>query len=77
MVGIIFGLGLAGTGLAYMLYYYIVENLGAVSASSATYIPPVVAVFIGYVFVQEPISLLDVTAMALILAGVFLLRAQK
>ena len=45
--GLIFGLGLCGTGLAYVIYYYIVERLGAVAAASATYIPPVVALAIG------------------------------
>lgn len=32
-MGLIFGLGLCGTGLAYVIYYFIVENLGAVAAS--------------------------------------------
>jgi drug/metabolite transporter (DMT)-like permease len=76
LLGMILGLGLAGTGIAYILYYHIVERLGAVSASSVTYIPPVVALFIGFFLAQEPIGPWDVTAMAAILAGVFLLRAK-
>lgn len=47
--GLIFGLGLCGTGLAYVIYYYIVENLGAVAASGVTYVPPVVALVIGII----------------------------
>jgi drug/metabolite transporter (DMT)-like permease len=31
--GLIFGLGLCGTGLAYVIYYFIVEKLGAVAAA--------------------------------------------
>jgi drug/metabolite transporter (DMT)-like permease len=46
-VALVVGLGLLGTGVAYILYYLIVERLGAVVASSATYIPPVVALLIG------------------------------
>ena len=42
------GLGILGTGVAYVLYYFIVDHLGAVTASSATYIPPVVALGIGW-----------------------------
>jgi hypothetical protein len=29
--GLVVGLGLCGTGLAYVIYYYIVEELGAVA----------------------------------------------
>lgn len=73
-IGLVIGLGLCGTGLAYVAYYHIVENLGAVAASSVTYIPPVVALVIGVVFVGETIQLLGYLAMILILAGVALLQ---
>lgn len=65
-------LGLLGTGLAYILYYFIVERLGAVGASTVTYLPPVVALLIGSVFVGERIELLDILAAGFILGGVFL-----
>ncbi len=51
--GVVLGLGLLGTGVVYIIYYYIIENLGAVSASSVAYIPPVVAIIIGVVAVGE------------------------
>lgn len=75
-VGLIVGLGLLGTGLAYILYYYIVHELGAVAASSVTYIPPVVALAIGALIVGEPIALLDYGATLLIFVGVFLLKRR-
>lgn len=75
-LGLVIGLGLLGTGLAYIIYYYIVENLGAVSASSVTYIPPVVALLIGALIVGEPIALADYGATLLIFAGVFLLKQK-
>jgi drug/metabolite transporter (DMT)-like permease len=68
-VALVVGLGLLGTGIAYILYYRIVERLGAVVASSATYIPPVVALLIGWLLVDEPIDGLDLAAMLLILSG--------
>ncbi len=74
MVGLIFGLGLFGTGLAYILYYYIVAELGATTASSATYLPPVVALIIGVSLLGEPITLMDWLAAGLIFVGVVLLR---
>jgi len=74
--GSIIGLGLLGTGLAYLLYYYLIEKLGALSASSATYLPPVVALFIAFVFVGEDITLMDCLATLFIFAGVFLINKK-
>ncbi len=73
-IGMIVGLGLLGTGGAYIIYYYIIERLGAVAASSVSYIPPVVALFIGAFIVGEPIEWLDYVATITIFAGVFLLK---
>jgi len=69
-------LGLLGTGLAYIIYYYIVEKLGAIAASSVTYIPPVVALLIGSLLVGEPIEMVDYAATFLIFFGVFLLKQK-
>ena len=71
---LVLGLGLLGTGVAYILYYFIVDQLGAITASSVTYIPPVVALAIGWLLVDEPIDALDGAALLLILAGVLVLR---
>jgi drug/metabolite transporter (DMT)-like permease len=70
----LFGLGLCGTGLAYVIYYFIVEKLGAVAAAGVTYIPPVVALLIGVLLVGDTIHPLGYIAMILILAGVGILQ---
>lgn len=72
--GLIFGLGLCGTGLAYVIYYFIVEKLGAVAAAGVTYIPPVVALLIGVLLVGDTINPSSYAAMIFILAGVALLQ---
>lgn len=74
--GLVFGLGLLGTGLAYIIYYYIVEKFGAVSASSVTYIPPIIALLIGFLFIGEDITYLDCFATILIFTGVFLINKK-
>jgi len=74
--GLVFGAGLFGTGITYITYYYIVRTLGAVTASSATYIPPVIALFIGAVLMHEPIQLHHYLGTVLIFAGVVLLRGR-
>ncbi len=76
-LGLVLGLGLCGTGLAYVLYYIIVDRLGATAASGVTYIPPVVALMIGVFSAGEPVTLLDGTAMLAILAGVGLLQSGR
>ncbi len=76
LVGAIVGLGVLGTGLAYLIYYYIIEELGPVRASGATYIAPVVAVIIG-VSVGEPVTSLEIVALATILGGVVLIQTGK
>jgi len=76
-IELIVGLGLLGTGVAYILYYFIIDKLGAVGASSVTYLPPVVAMLIAVLLVGEPINLLDWAAAALILGGVLLLHRPK
>ncbi len=76
-LGLVIGLGILGTGVAYILYYFIVDHLGAVAASSATYIPPVVALAIGWLLVGEPLDIWDAAAVVLILAGVVVLRSGR
>ena len=73
-LGLVLGLGLFGTGLAYILYYVLVARLGAIAASGVTYVPPLVALLIGFFSVGEPVRLLDVGAMVAILGGVALLQ---
>lgn len=76
LVALVLGLGLLGTGVAYILYYVIVERLGAVTAASSTYIPPVVALALGWLVAGEPITWLDGVAVLMVLTGVVLLRQR-
>lgn len=75
-IGLIIGLGLLGTGCAFIIYYYLVDKLGAVAASTVTYLPPVVALLIGVLLVGEPIGMVEYLASSMILAGVVLLRTK-
>lgn len=77
LVGMVVGLGILGTGLAYILYYYMIETIGVLKASSITYIPPVVALFIGFFIVGEDIKFIDFIATALIFLGVFLINKKQ
>jgi drug/metabolite transporter (DMT)-like permease len=70
------GLGVLGTGVAFLIYYYLLQELGAVAASGATYITPNVALLIGWV-VGEEIGLLEIAAMILVLASIAMLQIGR
>lgn len=74
--GTVLGLGILGTGAAFLIYYYIIETLGSVRAAGATYIALVVAVIIGAI-IGENITSLEVMALVLILGGVLLIQTGR
>lgn len=74
-LGLVVGLGILGTGVAYILYYFIIEKMGAVTASSVAYVPPIIALAIG-VILGERITLWDYAGAALILFGVILINRE-
>jgi drug/metabolite transporter (DMT)-like permease len=63
-------LGLLNTFVAYLFFYYIVEQLGAFRASNVTYVVPVVAIFLGWVFLNEVPDLRFGIGALLIFAGI-------
>lgn len=63
------GLGVAGTGFAFVLYYVVVSTLGAVVASTVTYLPPLVALVIGILFLNEPVVPTSFLAVGMILTA--------
>lgn len=77
LAGLVIGLGLLGTGLAFVLYYFILQHLGALRTAGVTYIPPVVALAMGKVFANEALQASHVLAVVLILGGVVLLQTSK
>lgn len=68
----VFALGAGGTGVAYLLYYYVMNTLGAVRAAGVTLLVPVTAVFWGVALLGEALSFPIVAGMLVILAGVLL-----
>ena len=76
LLGASVGLGVLGTGGAFLAYYFIIEKLGPLRASGATYIAPVVAVLIG-VAAGEQVTALEWGALGLILGGVVLIQTRR
>jgi len=55
-----------------LLYYYVMNSLGAVRAAGVTLLVPVTAVFWGAVLLRESVSWAIIVGMAVILAGTIL-----
>ena len=70
-------LGVFGTGVAYILNYRILREIGATRASLVTYIVPVVAVAVGIVVLGEPFETRLLWGGVLIVAGLLLLRERR
>jgi drug/metabolite transporter (DMT)-like permease len=68
--GSLLTLGLAGTGIAYLGYLWLIEHTGSVRASIVTYIVPVVALLLGWLVLDESIGLNTLGGAALIIVGV-------
>jgi drug/metabolite transporter (DMT)-like permease len=63
-------LGIAGTGLAYILYYGLIAGAGASRAILITYLVPTFALAYGAVLLGEPVTAAAIGGLALVLAGV-------
>jgi drug/metabolite transporter (DMT)-like permease len=70
-------LGAIGTGVAYVLFYRLLADLGPTSASLVTYLVPVVAVAVGVAFLDEPFFLRLVAGGVLIVAGILLVNQRQ
>lgn len=75
-IGLAIGLGLLGTGAAFVLYYFLLRELGAVAAAGAIYITPVVALLIGWA-AGERVGLLEAAAVTLIIGSIAMLEVGR
>lgn len=74
--GYVFTLGLMGTSVAMVLFNRLIQISGPVTASTVTYLMPVIALFWGFVD-NEALNLFHFFGLASILAGVFLVNQKK
>lgn len=70
-------LGVLCTGIAYVLYYRLIQRIGAPRASTVTYLVPLFGVLWAWGLLDEPVTLSMAIAGALILGGVGLSQQKK
>lgn len=76
-MGAVIALGAVQTGVAYLLYYYTMNTLGAVRATGVTLLVPVTAVFWGVVLLGEALTWAIILGMAVILGGIVLTNLRR
>lgn len=70
-------LTLVGSVIAYSAYVYALAHMRTTHTSLYAYVNPVVAVFLGWLILHEPLTWLSIAAMVVILAGVALVQSSS
>ncbi len=71
-LGAVLALAVLGTALAYILFYWLIERLGATRTSMVTYLLPPFALVYGALFLGETIALNALLGLGLVIAGILL-----
>jgi drug/metabolite transporter (DMT)-like permease len=72
VAGAMLALGVVCTGLAYLIYFDLIQRAGPTSAMSVTFLIPFFGTLWGVLFLHEPLRTSLLIGMAIILAGVCL-----
>jgi drug/metabolite transporter (DMT)-like permease len=70
-------LGIVNTGLAYWLFYLLIDEAGAATASVTTYVMPVVALVLGVGLLGEKLTIGVVAGLILIALGAWLATGRQ
>jgi len=73
----VLALGVAGTGVAYILNYMIVRDAGAIVASTVTYVIPIFSTLAGVTLLSEHLTAGDIIGAPLIVAGAALAQQRR
>lgn len=76
-IGAVLLLGVVGSAFAYILYYYILNALGATRGSSVTFVIPITAIFWGAVLFGERLTPPTLVGMGVILFGIVLTSLRR
>ena len=67
-------LGIFGSGLAYMVYFRLLDRWGATRTSLVAYLLPVYGIVLGFLVLREPVDLALIAGTTLVIAGVALVN---
>lgn len=66
-----------GSIVAFTAFNYLLRHVSPEKVSTSTYVNPIVAMFLGWYFLNEPITLLSLVATGILLLGVFIINSRR
>ena len=69
-------LGIVNTGLAHLMYYWVLRELGAARTSMASYFAPLVGLSLGVLFLNERIDVRMILGALMILGGIAIVNLR-
>ncbi|MBL8714074.1 MAG: DMT family transporter [Alphaproteobacteria bacterium] len=69
MIALVLAIGILCSGIAYILYFRLIEDVGPTSALTVTFIVPVFGVIWGHIFLDEPIGIATVAGALIVIVG--------
>ncbi|WP_054942394.1 DMT family transporter [Paenibacillus ihuae] len=73
----VLGLSIICTAVAYLLYFYLIQSVGAVKTVSVTFLVPVFGLMWGVLFLNEPVYANTVAGLVIILLSVMLVNRKS
>ena len=70
-------LSIFGTIIAFGLYFWLISQIKLSILSSMAYILPIIAIFVGWIFLNEKLSEVQIIGSLLVLGGVFIITLQQ
>lgn len=74
--GSLLGLGALGTGLAFLVFYQLLDRVGPTSATLVTYLIPIVGLTAGAVVLGEQFGWNVIAGLAVIIAGIWMAQRE-
>jgi drug/metabolite transporter (DMT)-like permease len=70
-------LGVLGSGVAYILFFGLLHSIGPTRATTVTYIPPLVGVLLGMIFLGEQVTPAALIGGLMVIAGIAVVNLQQ
>ncbi len=70
-------LGIFGSAVTFSIYYYLIRKMSVVKVSFLTFITPITASIIGWIFLNETITFKEMLGCFIIFSGIFLYDFRK
>ena len=70
-------LGLVGSCVAYLFYFYLLHSVGPTRTATVTYTFPVIGIILGVIFLNESLDMLLVLGAGLVVASLVIVNQRR